>query len=41
MNGTNIGNGAIARTLVTSDVPPFVIYAGIPAKLIRYRFSPS
>jgi acetyltransferase-like isoleucine patch superfamily enzyme len=40
MSGVNIGNGAIigARALVTSDVPPFAIYAGIPAKLIRYRF---
>lgn len=41
MSGVNIGNGAIigARALVTSDVPPYAIYAGIPAKLIRYRFS--
>lgn len=41
MSGVNIGNGAIigARALVTTDVPPFAIYAGIPAKLVRYRFS--
>jgi acetyltransferase-like isoleucine patch superfamily enzyme len=41
MSGVNIGNGAIigARALVTADVPPFAIYAGIPAKLVRYRFS--
>lgn len=40
MNGVTIGDGAIigARALVTSDVPPFAIYAGTPAKLIRYRF---
>lgn len=41
MSGVTVGDGAIigARALVTSDVPPFTIYAGIPAKLIRYRFS--
>ncbi len=41
MSGVIIGDGAIigARALVTSNVPPFAIYAGIPAKLIRYRFS--
>lgn len=40
MSGVKVGDGAIigARALVTSDVPPFAIYAGIPAKLIRYRF---
>lgn len=40
MSGVKIGNGAIvgARALVTSDIPPYAIYAGIPAKLIRYRF---
>lgn len=40
MSGVKIGNGVIigARALVTSDTPPFAIYAGIPAKLIRYRF---
>lgn len=42
MSGINVGDGAIigARALVTSDVPPFAIYAGVPARLIRYRFSP-
>jgi chloramphenicol O-acetyltransferase type B len=41
MSGVTIGDGAIigARALVTSDVPPYAIYAGIPARLIRYRFS--
>lgn len=41
MSGVTIGDGAIigARALVTSDVPPYAIYAGVPAKLIRYRFS--
>jgi acetyltransferase-like isoleucine patch superfamily enzyme len=41
MTGVTIGDGAIigARALVTTDVPPYAIYAGVPAKLIRYRFS--
>lgn len=41
MNGVTIGDGAIigARALVTSDVPPYAIYAGIPARAIRFRFS--
>lgn len=40
MDGINIGNGAIiaSRAVVTKDVPPFSIVAGIPAKVIRYRF---
>lgn len=38
--GITIGNGAIigANSLVTSDVEPFSIIAGTPAKLIRFRF---
>lgn len=38
--GVNIGDGAIigTRSVVTKDVPPYAIVAGIPAKLIRYRF---
>src|SRR3989339_791984 len=36
-----IGNGCAigANSLVTKNCEPFGIYAGIPAKLIRYRFS--
>ncbi len=36
-----IGNGAVigANSIVTKDVPAYAIYAGNPAKLIRYRFS--
>lgn len=39
-NGINIGNGAIigACSVVTHDVPPYAIVAGVPAKIIRYRF---
>ncbi|SEE40130.1 MULTISPECIES: LbetaH domain-containing protein [Pseudomonas] len=38
--GVNIGCGAIvaAGAIVTRDVPPFAIVAGIPAEVIRYRF---
>lgn len=40
MSGVKIGTGAVigARALVTCDVPPYAIYAGVPAKLVRYRF---
>jgi acetyltransferase-like isoleucine patch superfamily enzyme len=40
--GVTIGNGAIvaAGAVVTSDVAPYSIVGGIPAKLIRYRFEP-
>ena len=38
--GVTVGNGAVigANSFVNSDVPAFAIYAGTPAKLIRYRF---
>ena len=37
-----IGNGAIIATnaTVTKDVPDFAVVGGVPAKVIRYRFSP-
>ncbi len=40
--GVRIGNGAIiaAGAVVSKDVQPYSIVGGIPAKLIRYRFSP-
>jgi acetyltransferase-like isoleucine patch superfamily enzyme len=40
MGGVNVGNGAIvaAHSVVTKDVPPYAIVAGVPAKIIRYRF---
>lgn len=41
MDGVRIGDGAIiaAGAVVTKDVEPYAIYGGVPAKLIRYRFS--
>lgn len=39
--GVTIGDGAIvaAASVVTKDIPPYTIYGGNPAKLIRMRFS--
>lgn len=41
MQGVHIGTGAVvgANAVVTHDVPSYAIVAGVPAKLIRYRFS--
>ncbi len=42
MDAVTIGTGAIvaAGSVVTKDVPPYAIVGGVPAKVIRYRFSP-
>ena len=39
--GTSIGIGAIIgeKAVVTKDVPPYAIVVGVPAKVIKYRFS--
>ncbi len=39
-DGVTIGDGAVvgARSLVTSDIEPYAIYAGTPAKKIGTRF---
>lgn len=42
MDGVSIGNGAVvaAGAVVTKDVPPYAIVGGVPAKIIKYRFTP-
>lgn len=39
--GITIGTGAVIGmgSVVTKDVPPYAIFAGNPARLIRFRFS--
>ena len=41
ISGVTIHDGAViaAGSIVTKDVPPYAIVAGIPAKIIRYRFT--
>lgn len=41
MRGVTIGDGAVIAggSVVTKDVPPYAIYGGVPAKLIKFRFS--
>ena len=38
--GVTIGDGAVvaAHAVVTKDVPPYAVVAGVPAKVIKYRF---
>ena len=41
LEGVKIGDGAVvaAGAVVTKDVPPYSIVGGVPAKVIRYKFS--
>lgn len=40
VGGIVIGDGSIIATgaVVTKDIPPYAIYGGVPAKLIKFRF---
>lgn len=43
LKGVTVGKGSIiaAGALVNKDVPPYSIVGGMPAKVLKYRWSPS
>jgi len=43
IGGVNVGHGAVIATasVVLTDVPPYAVVAGNPAKVMRFRFSKS
>jgi virginiamycin A acetyltransferase len=43
VSGVTIGDGAVvgAGSVVTSDIPPYAVVAGSPARVVRFRFAES
>lgn len=41
LKDVHVGDGAVigCNSVVTHDVPPFAVVAGVPAKVIKYRFT--
>lgn len=41
LSGVRIGHGAVvaAGSVVSRDVPPYAIVAGVPARILKYRFN--
>lgn len=41
-NGAYVGNGVIAAAgaVITKDVPDYAVVAGVPARIIKYRYAP-
>ncbi len=41
LSGVHVGQGAViaAGTVVSKDVPPYSVVAGVPNKVIKYRFT--
>jgi acetyltransferase-like isoleucine patch superfamily enzyme len=42
LSGLKIGDGAViaAGSVVVGDIPPYAIAAGVPAKVVKFRFEP-